>query len=256
MIGAIAGDIIGSPYEFAGMKRVDFPLFIEKCRFTDDSVMTIAVAEVILHKRSYVDSFKRWGLAYPYAGYGGMFHEWLFSDNIEPYNSFGNGSAMRVSPIGFAFDSLEEVLEEAKRSAEVTHNHLEGIKGAQSVASAIFLARIGKSKEAIKKYITTQFGYNLSRTLDEIRPSYSFRVTCQDSVPEAIIAFLESNDWEDAVRKGVSLGGDADTIGCIVGGIAQAYYKGIPEHIEKQVFKILPYESLVIINEFDKKYSN
>ncbi|MGC8643127.1 MAG: ADP-ribosylglycohydrolase family protein [Isosphaeraceae bacterium] len=235
MLGAIAGDIIGSVYEHHNIKWTRFPLFRPLCRFTDDTVHTVALAESTLDGKSYGMLLKSYYRNYPHAGYGGMFHEWARSTSDRPYNSFGNGSAMRVSPVGFAYDSLDEVLLQAKRSAEVTHDHPEGIKGAQAIASAIFLARTGQDKEQIKSYLTQTFRYNLERTLDEIRPAYDFNVTCQGSVPQAITAFLESSDFEDAVRKAISLGGDSDTIACMAGGIAQAYYGRVPEPIVRRV---------------------
>lgn len=254
MLGAIAGDIIGSVYEFHNIKKEDFPLFNTRCTFTDDTVLTVAVADCILHGKDYASAFKEWGRLYPHSGYGGMFNKWLASDSTASYNSYGNGSAMRVSPIGFAYDSLDKVLREAKRSAEVTHGHLEGIKGAQAVAAAIFLARTGKSKEEIKSYIESSFEYDLSKTIAEIRPTYAFDETCQGSVPQAIIAFLESNNFEDAIRKAVSLGGDSDTIACITGGIAQAYYSNIPEFIIKRTKDILDTRLLQVVNLFADKY--
>ncbi|MEC4985389.1 MAG: ADP-ribosylglycohydrolase family protein [Oscillatoria sp. PMC 1068.18] len=236
MLGAIAGDIIGSFYEVHNLKSKKFPLFGSKSCFTDDTVLTVAVADVLLHNGDYVVNLKKYHHRYPnpYAGYGQNFDRWAMSNNNEPYNSWGNGSAMRVSPVGFAFDDLETVLLEAKKSAEVTHNHPEGIKGAQATAAAILLGRQGKSKPEIKTYIESNFGYNLSRKLDEIRPDYQFHISCQGSVPEAIIAFLESTDFEDAIRNAVSLGGDSDTIACIAGGIAQAYYGSVPETIAQE----------------------
>ena len=217
MLGAIAGDIIGSVYELDNIKTEEFELFDQDSRFTDDTVMTVAVANAVLNIESkgngfensrdiYAARLKEYGRAYPNAGYGGMFGKWLMSETFEPYGSFGNGSAMRVSPIGFAFDDLETVLREAEKSAAVTHNHIEGIKGAQAVAAAIFLARQNKSKSEIKEFIKERFGYDLDRKLDDIRQWYRFDVTCQGSVPEAIIAFLESHDYESAVRKAVSIG--------------------------------------------------
>jgi ADP-ribosylglycohydrolase len=254
MIGAIAGDIIGSAFEWHPVKRTDFELFSRASTFTDDTVLTVAVADCILSGKSYAGAFKDYGGRFPNAGYGGMFSSWLISDSLRPYNSFGNGSAMRVSPVGFAFGTLEEVLAEAKRSAEVTHNHPEGIKGAQAVAAAIFLARMGSTKGEIRRYVGDTFGYDLERTLDGIRPAYTFDVTCQGSVPEAITAFLESDDYEDAVRKAVSLGGDSDTIACMTGGIAQAYYKHIPDHILKKVRELLAPELMKIVDLFERKY--
>jgi len=187
-------------------------------------------------------------------GYGGMFAQWLYSDKNAPYNSYGNGSAMRVSPVGFAFATLAEVLREAEKSAAVTHNHPEGIKGAQAIAAAIFLAKSGESKETIREYIETTFCYNLMQTIAEIRSYYYFDETCQGSVPQAIIAFLESEDFEDAIRKAVSLGGDADTLGSMAGGIAQAYYKHIPPHIIRETRNRLGIELLEIVDTFDNKY--
>jgi ADP-ribosylglycohydrolase len=254
MIGAIAGDIIGSVHEFSNIKTEDFPLFHPQSTFTDDTVMTIAVTDSILTGKGYAVALKEWGRLFPYAGYGGMFKDWLRSDGSGPYNSFGNGSAMRVSAVGFAFDNLDEVLAEAKKSAEVTHNHPEGIKGAQSTAAAIFLARTGKTKKEIKEYIETTFNYDLSRTLAEIRPGYSFNETCQGSVPQAVTAFLESGSYEDAVRKAISLGGDTDTQGSIAGGIAQAYYKTIGDDIIKKVRKILDARLLAVVDAFSAKY--
>ncbi|MDQ1327794.1 MAG: ADP-ribosylglycohydrolase family protein [Candidatus Poribacteria bacterium] len=255
MLGAITGDIVGSIFEFNNIKTTDFSLFSIHSSFTDDTVLTIAVADCILNGKGYIEAFKYWGRRYPYAGYGGRFRRWLFSNSIEPYNSFGNGSAMRVSPVGFAFDELDIVLNEAKKSAEATHNHPEGIKGAQATASAIFLARQGKEKKEIKSYIKSQFNYNLDRTIDEIRPLYGFDETCQGTVPEAIIAFLESDDFEDAIRKAISLGGDSDTLACITGGIAQAFYKDIPQYITDNVKRRLTKDLLDILEKFEGKYS-
>jgi ADP-ribosylglycohydrolase len=202
-------------------------------------VLTVALADSILHGTRYVELLKQYYRAYPRAGYGASFHQWARSASTEPYNSWGNGSAMRVSPVGFAFDTLEEVLEQAGRSAAVTHDHPEGIKGAQAVAAAVFLARTGQTKEQISRYVETTFGYHLDTPLDEIRPKYAFEVSCQQSVPQAIRAFLESDDYEDAVRKAISLGGDSDTLACMAGGIAQAYYGGVPEEIGRRVYAIL-----------------
>ncbi len=235
------------------IKTTDFPLFSSKSNYTDDTVLTVAVADCIMNGKDYVEAFKEYGRKYPFAGYGGMFFKWIFSDSLLPYNSFGNGSAMRVSPVGFAFDTLQEVLDEAKKCAEVTHNHPEGIKGAQAVAAAIFLARQGENKDIIKKYVVSNFGYDLDRTLAEIRPYYDFDVTCQGSVPEAIIAFLESGDYEDAVRKAISIGGDSDTIACITGGIAQAFYKKIPYSIINKARGILDRNLLRVIDSFTVK---
>ena len=254
MLGAIAGDVIGSVYEARPIKSTDFPLFNPGSTFTDDTVLTVAVAYSILKKVDYVTAFKRFGNKYPNAGYGGSFYNWMVSSDRRPYNSWGNGSAMRVSPVGFALDSAQDVLAEAKRSAAVTHNHPEGIRGAQATALAIFLARSGKGKGNIKKEIAKRFGYDLDRSIDKIRPHYGFDVSCQGSVPEAIIAFLESESFEDTIRKAISLGGDSDTLAAIAGGIAQAFYKEILSGIASKVRSKLPQEFLTIIDEFNTTY--
>ena len=239
MYGAILGDIIGSPFEFdRGDKTKDFKLFSRRSHFTDDSVMTLAVCEALLKvgqdatvkeiEDAVITSMQSWGRRYPHEGYGGYFRRWLTARHPEPYNSFGNGSAMRVSAAGWLYDSLEKTRVVAKATANITHNHPEGIKGAEATASAIFMARNGSSKEEIKKYIENEFHYDLNRTLDEIRPSFHMDETCQKTVPEAIIAFLEARDFEDAIRNAVSLGGDTDTLGAITGSIAEAYF-GISE---------------------------
>jgi len=254
IIGAIIGDIIGSVYEWNNVKTIDFELFSRKSTFTDDSVLTFATMYALLNKIGYKEAYQKFARKYPNRGYGGTFQSWIYSENPEPYNSWGNGSAMRVSPIGWYGNNIEEVMIEAKKSADVTHNHVEGIKGAQSIATAIYLARIGKNKDEIKEFITENFKYNLDRKLNDIRPEYRFDVSCQGSVPEAIIAFLESTDYENAIRLAISLGGDSDTIACITGGIAEAYYKNIPEYIVKKIIKILPKEVITIIEKFSKKY--
>ncbi len=254
MIGAIAGDIIGSVYEYIPMKDYDFKLFHPHSNFTDDTVLTIAIAHAILEGKDYGLSLKTFGRRYPGAGYGLMFNNWLRQEKVEPYNSWGNGSAMRVSPIGFAYDSMDDVLTKAEMSASATHNHPEGIKGTQATALAIYLARTGRDKKAIKEEISTRFGYDLSRTLDEIRPHYSYNESCNRTVPEAIIAFLESVDYEDAIRKSVSLGGDSDTQACITGGIAQAYYRSIPQKIMGRVNELLPEEFRKIIQRFNTRF--
>ena len=240
MIGAVAGDIIGSIYERNPIKTEDFPLFQTASHFTDDSVMSLAVAQAILGDRNYGREMKILGQAYPNAGYGGNFRKWIFELEIVPYNSWGNGSAMRVSPVGYAFNTVEDVLREASASATVSHDHPEGIKGAQAVALAILMARQGASKDEIRTNLTASFFYDLDRTIEEIRPDYQFDVSCMGSVPEAIIAFLDSSDYESAVRKAVSLGGDTDTQACIAGAIAEAYYKSIPPMIIAEVKRILP----------------
>ena len=237
--GAFAGDIIGSAYEFDNVKSLDFALFPRGTYFTDDSVLTAATMDALLNGSGYTTAYQHFGRIYSHRGYGGHFKRWIYSDNPRPYNSWGNGSAMRVSPVGWYCNSIEEALAEAKKSAEVTHNHPEGIKGAQAVAAAVYLARTGKNKDAIKTFIVDTFGYDLNRTIDQIRPGYTFDVSCQGSVPEAIIAFLESVDFENAVRLAVSIGGDSDTIACINGGIAEAFYQTIPDHITDMTAIIL-----------------
>ncbi len=240
MIGAIVGDVVGSVYEWDRIKTKDFPLLQNRCTFTDDSVLTVAVAEAILTGRSYADTIRKLGLKFPDAGYGGRFGQWLLGRATGPYHSWGNGAAMRVSPVGWAFDDMATVLEEARKSAEITHDHPEGIKGAQATALAIFLARTGYPKHSIRDEITQRFGYDLDRTLDEIRPTYTFDESCQRTVPEAIIAFLESTSYEDAIRNAVSLGGDSDTLACITGSIAEAYYGEVPPPIRASVQALLP----------------
>lgn len=254
IIGAVIGDVIGSVFEWNNIKKTDFDLFNPKCDFTDDTVLTIAVADSILNKKDFAKTIWEYGRKYRGRGYGGSFRKWLQEDNLKPYGSFGNGSAMRASAVGFAFNDIETVMEVAKQSAEVTHNHPEGIKGAQATATAIFLARQGKSKQEIKDYITQTFNYNLDFTLDGIRPNYKFDVTCQGSVPQAFVAFLESSDFESAIRLAISIGGDSDTIACITGGIASAFYNQIPTEIMDFVVDKLPTEYIEIMNKFDEQY--
>ncbi len=261
MYGAILGDIIGSPFEFdRGAKTKDFELFTKGCHFTDDSVMTLAIAQALLTegtassaeaiKEMVVISMKEWGKKYPYAGYGGGFRHWLKQKDSLPYGSYGNGSAMRVSAVGWMYDSLEKTRGIAKATAEVTHNHPEGIKGAEATASAIYMARNKATKEEIKKYIETEFHYDLNRKLEEIRPYYHMDETCQKTVPEAIIAFLEAEDFEDAIRNAVSLGGDTDTLGAITGSIAEAFF-GIPAVLISECKSRIDKEMDIILSEFD-----
>lgn len=258
MLGALIGDTIGSVYEFHNIKTTEFPLFSSKSTFTDDSVMTMAVAEWLLKGKERTmddleDAMVSLARRFPNRGYGGGFYRWLFfpnelrsydgqrSDGLRhPYGSFGNGSAMRVSAVGWFFDTLEETEFWAKKSAEITHNHPEGIKGAQATAAAIYMARTGSTKEDIREYIVSRYGYDLSRTCDEIRPTYRFNETCQGTVPQAIVAFLESTDFESCIRLGVSLGGDTDTLCAIAGAIAEAFYGSIPEQIVKHEWELLP----------------
>ena len=261
MYGALLGDIIGSPFEFdMGNKSKEFPLFSKNSTFTDDSVMTIAVGNAFLDAQPNADiewirhrlisSMKQYGRKFPRAGYGGMFRRWLKCDDPQPYGSFGNGSAMRVSSAAWLYNDLETVRSMARLSAEVSHNHPEGIKGAEATASAIFLARTGSTKEEIKAYIVDNFGYNLSRTCDEIRPGYHHVETCQETVPEAITAFLEGESFEDVIRTAVSLGGDCDTLTCIAGSIAEGFY-GIPEELKQECRNRLPEELRKVLDQYD-----
>ena len=255
MLGAIIGDIVGSIYEFDNIKTKDFNLFTNEMFFTDDTVMTIAIADAITNggqHENFIQSMKKWGCNYIDKSYGSSFRRWLKLDIAEPYNSWGNGSAMRVSPCGWVA-KLSEPFEEglkltedlAKKSAEVTHNHPEGIKGAQATAAAIFFMRHGKSKNAIeeyknklKDYIKNKYQYDLNFTLNEIRPSYAFNESCQKTVPQAIVSFLESENFEDAIRNAISIGGDSDTLAAITGSIAEAAY-GIPEDIKEKAINYL-----------------
>lgn len=267
MLGALCGDIVGSPYEFdRGEKRKDFgPLFIWDSTYTDDSVMSIAIAQALLNvgkdadvetmKKEIVRCMQWWGKREPYAGYGSSFSRWLREQVPMPYGSYGNGSAMRVSPAGWLYDSLERTREVARATAEVTHNHPEGIKGAEATASAIYLARTGKSKDEIRDYIRKEFGYPLVATLDEIRPAYFHVESCQETVPQAIEAFLEGNGFEDVIRNAVSLGGDCDTLTCIAGSIAEAMYT-IPEEIKEEVLDHINEEMLSVYLSFDNVRTN
>ncbi len=250
MLGAIAGDMIGAPYEGQPTKRKNFPLFTAFSHFTDDTVLTVATADCLLHGGGYAEAYRRFARAHPHCSYGQRFRRWAFGEDRGPYYSMGNGSAMRVSPVGFACDSVEEVLEEAKRSAEVTHNHPEGIKGAQAVALAVFLARRGADKETIRQEIVGRFAYPLHQSLAMIRDDYGPAWSCPGSVPEAILSFLEAGSLEEAIRNAVSLGGDADTQACIAGGIAEAFFGGIPAEIESEVRKRLPEDFLAILDAF------
>lgn len=262
MYGAILGDIIGSPYEFdRGLKTKDFPLFVKASEFTDDTVMTIAVAEAFMQlpkgftddeaHEALVESMQRFGKKYWNAGYGNRFFQWLLSKNPSPYNSFGNGSAMRVSSVAWLFNSLDEVRRCARLSSVVTHNHPEGIKGAEATAAAIYMARTGCSKEEIKTYIIEQFGYDLSRTCNEIRPNYRHVESCQETVPEAITAFLEGSSFEDVIRTAVSLGGDCDTLTAIAGSIAEGLY-GVPKELKSECTSRLPQPLLDVLKKFDE----
>jgi ADP-ribosylglycohydrolase len=254
MLGVIAGDVIGSRFEWQPIKTTDFDLFHPLSSFTDDTVLTIATASAILRGRPFAEASLDFGRRYPRAGYGGSFHKWLAAVEPAPYNSLGNGSAMRVAPVGLACSDVASVLREAERSAAPTHNHPEGIKGAQATALTVFLARQGAAKHEIRHEMAGRFGYDLSRTIDDIRPQYFFDVTCQGTVPAAMIAFLDSTDFESAVRLAVSLGGDSDTLAAIAGGFAQAHYGSIPEEIVSEVRGKLPAEFLEILDEFETRF--
>jgi len=251
LYGSLAGDIIGSRFERHNIKIKQFELFATKSHITDDSVMTIATADAIINNIPYGTSYHMWGNRYPRAGYGFSFRRWLTSSSPTPYNSWGNGAAMRVSPIGFVANEMNDVLNMAKLSAEVTHNHPEGIKGAQATAGAIFLARANTEKSNIKKEIEEKFGYDLSsKKLENIRPFYEFDVSCQGTLPVALLAFLESNNYEDAIRNAISIGGDSDTIATITGGIALAYYKEIPAYIVHEIEQRLPPDIFDVCQKF------
>jgi len=250
MLGAIIGDVIGSVYEKAGLKTTDFELFTPESHFTDDTVLTIAVMDCLLHGKDYTPTFQEYGKRYLNAGFSKTFQNWILAENPQPYEACTNGSAMRVSPIAWFYNQLETVQAEAKRSAAVSHNHPEGIKGAVATASAIFLARKGSTKTEIKNYLEAEFGYPLSRTLEDIRPVYQFETAAATSVPEAIIAFLESFEFEEAIRNAISLGGDADTQACIAGALAEAFYKKIPTPIATETIRRLPLGFIEIVDEF------
>ena len=261
MIGAIIGDIVGSRFEWHNIKSKEFRLFTDRCKPTDDSVMTLAVAQAILNsggdlaalEREAVSCMQSLGRRYPRAGYGGRFRGWLATEDPQPYNSFGNGSAMRVSPCGFAAKTLEEAIAMADAVTRVTHNHPEGMKGAEATAAAIFLARSGASMQEIRAYIEQNY-YKLDFTLDEIRPTYTFDVSCQGSVPQALEAFFESTDFEDAIRNAISIGGDSDTIAAITGGISEAFY-GVPQELRDRAITFLDFTQRGILREFEEKYT-
>ena len=284
MLGAIVGDIVGSVYEWHNIKTKDFPLFRNDCFFTDDTIMTCAVAEAVMNggtRSDFIDAMKKYGQMYPYADYGGHFGAWVRSDDREPYHSYGNGSAMRVSPCGWLYDCdsyaktgawPESGRALAKLSAAVTHDHPEGLKGAAATADAIFLCRYtfggyhkaGEEpidgdptacKKRVKEYIEREYGYDLSRTLAEIRPTYRFDVTCQGTVPPAVIAFLESTDFEDAIRNAVSIGGDSDTLAAVTGGIAEAAY-GVPEEIREKAISYLDRPLAAVLDRWEKYLKN
>ncbi|MBR1889681.1 MAG: ADP-ribosylglycohydrolase family protein [Alloprevotella sp.] len=259
MLGSIIGDIVGSVYEFNNLKSKDFSFFSKNAAYTDDSILTIATADWIMNGGQPGAYYARYGLRHqcPRGGYGGGFKHWLITGaetgQFEPYNSCGNGSAMRVGPVGWAFDTVEEVLQVACLSAACTHNHPEGIKGAQATALAILLARQGASKEVVRDELERRFGYDLRQTCDQIRPTYEWGALCQNTVPQAVCAFLDSHSFEDAVRNAISLGGDSDTLACITGSIAEAYY-GIPSDLRTQALAYLPDELRSVIVQFECKY--
>lgn len=261
MIGSIIGDIVGSIYEFSNIKTKDFELFSPECEYTDDSVLTFATADWLLHGGNVAHYYSRYGQEYPYpmGGYGPGFKRWLIRSHrekvFESYNSCGNGSAMRISPVGWAFNTKHEVLDWAKKSSECTHNHPEGIKGAQATALCILMARLGKNKEEIREEIEREFQYDLHFTCDEIRPTYGWGGTCQDSVPQAIVAFLDGTDFEDCIRNAISLGGDSDTLGCITGGIAEAFH-GVPANIREKALTYLDDGLIRTLNEFENRFGS
>ncbi len=260
MLGAIIGDVVGSRFEWHNYKGKDFDLFDSKCKMTDDSTLTIAIAKAFLEaKEDYSDLsdlvvkyMREFALENPSAGYGGRFVRWMYSEDPKPYNSYGNGAPMRVSPVGFVANSIEECKELSKKVTEVTHNHLEGLKGAEAISVAIFLARQGKSKEEIKQYMEDNY-YIVNGTVDEIRKIYKYDISTQGSVPPALQCFYESTDFEDCIRNAISIGGDSDTIGAIIGGVAEAYY-GIPDNIKEDVLKYIKPEYREIIEKFEEKY--
>lgn len=263
MIGSIIGDIVGSVYEFTpnNIKTKQFEFLNPNGSYTDDSILTFATADWLLHGGEVANYYSKYGEKYPWpmGGYGGEFKLWLVrsirQQDYRPYNSCGNGSAMRVGPVGWAFDTIEEILAKAKESAECTHNHPEGIKGAQATALAIMMARHGCDKNEIRSEIEKRFEYDLQFTCEQIRPTYTWGGTCQDSVPQAIVAFLDGEDYEDSIRNAISIGGDSDTIGCITGSIAEAYF-GVPADLRTSAMKYLPEEFQSIISEFENKFGN
>ena len=254
MIGALTGDIVGSIYEWNNIKTTVFPLFQDHCHFTDDSVLTVALAESIMTGERYADAMKRYCRLYPDAGYGKNFRTWAQSEAEASYHSWGNGSAMRITPAAWAFDTLTEVLQKAEEYSVPTHDHPEGVKGAQATAAAVYLARTRASKQEIRRYVAGTFGYDLSRSCDEIRPGYTFDVSCQGTVPQALAAFFESTDFESAIRLAISLGGDSDTLAAITGGIAQAYYGGVPERIAATTLRFLDEPLRRVALEFEHRF--
>ena len=260
MLGAIIGDIAGSRFEFDNRRSKEFTMFHHKCKFTDDSVMSLAVCQALLRTapdfqeldKETIACMREIGQPYPQCGYGGRFYRWMYGDNPKPYNSYGNGAAMRVSGCGWAADSLEEAKRLSEAVTAVTHNHPEGLKGAEATATAVYLARTGIGKEELRAYITGNY-YPIDFTLDAVRETYQFHETCQDSVPQAFEAFFESTDFEDAVRNAVSIGGDSDTIAAIAGSVAEAFY-GVPEKLRRKALPFLDERLLAILNAFEQRY--
>jgi ADP-ribosylglycohydrolase len=254
VLGAITGDVIGSVFEWDNVKSKDFQLFSPDSCFTDDTVLTVALAEAILEGTDYAEVMREYYNRYPHAGYGGRFHEWALSDSPAPYSSWGNGAAMRISPVAYAFSALDEVLLNAELFTAVTHNHPEGIKGGQATAAAVFLARKGGSKADIRSFVQDRFGYDLSRTVDQIRPTYQFDESCQRTVPEALVCVLEAQDFEDAIRNAISIGGDSDTLACIAGSIAEPLFGGVPKRIAETVLARLDRRLHRVTTQFIAKY--
>lgn len=256
LLGAISGDIAGSTYEFSEIKTKNFELFPSECNYTDDSILTVATADKLINYNNYAEVYRKWANLYPHpkGAYGNSFRSWLNNPNAQAYNSFGNGSAMRVSPAGYVFNSLEETLAEAAESASVTHNHPEGIRGAQTTAGCVFIARTGGSKTEIREFAVKMMGYQLDENCDTIRKYYRFNDSCQGTVPQALTAFLESEDFEDAIRLTISLGGDADTMGAITGAVAEAFYGGVPIIFAEKTLDLLPDDLFVVIYDFNRKF--
>lgn len=254
MLGAIAGDVIGSVFEWDNVKSKDFPLLTPESFFTDDSVLTVALAEAILAGADYGQVMRAYYRRYPDAGYGGRFREWALSEVPAPYSSWGNGAAMRISPVAYAHGTMEEVLVQAERFTSVTHDHPEGVRGGQATAAAIFIARQGGSKSDIRRFVQDRFGYDLSRTVDQIRPTYEFDESCQGTVPEALICLLEASDFEDAIRNAISIGGDSDTLACIAGAVAEPLFGGVPKPIASAVLGKLDGHLRRVTMEFMARY--
>lgn len=254
-VGGIVGDIVGKPYEFHPVKEKDVPLIMNVSKFSDDSVMTVAVMDWLMG-RDIVESMQFWGKNYSNTGYGKSFWGWLHSKDPKPYNSFGNGSGMRVSPVGWMCDTLEETFDLAEKSANPTHNHPEGIKGAKAIAGSVFLARNAATKDEIRNFCSETFGYDMNRTVDDIRPGYRFEVSCQKSVPEAIICFLDGTSYEDVVKNAISLGGDSDTQACMAGSIAEAFGYEVPENLYDFMLKKITPEMKDVIEKFNEKIKN